>query len=251
MYYRLCNKRSQKRVHQQVRKENIRKAFYVRVRSLKTTLILQVSWTCTKRHIHVTRGKLQMYCCFVTFNYEPLELWLHTKKGDGVAEDQRKQSVSMIPSENIVSSTVKNKNGYGRSMTTKWALRFAKRFANISPQWTNPGCPLFGDTSNFHVDPLKSHQFLWEQEACGMRAQQESKERAITDLRDTPIAKALQKVDEHQKKRLCYLFTQLISLPKKRNQFSDFECICELPLSMRVRLKMDSIWVRTRGGTPI
>ena len=28
----------------------------------------------------------------------------------------------MIPSENIVSSTVKNKNGYGRSMTTKWAM---------------------------------------------------------------------------------------------------------------------------------
>ena len=228
MYYRLYNKRSQKRVHRQVRKENIRKAFYVRVRSLKTTLILQVSWTCTKRHIHITRGKLQIYCCFVAFN-EPLELWLHTRKGDGVAEDQRKQSVSMIPSENIASSTVKNKNGYGRSMTTKQALRFAKRVANISPQWTNPGCPLFGDTSNFHVDPLKSHQFLWEQEACGMRAQQESKERAITDLRDTPIAKALQKVDEHQKKRLCYLFTQLMSLPKKETNFLTLSTFVSFP----------------------
>lgn len=227
MYYRLCNKRSQKRVHRQVRKENIRKAFYVRVRSLKTTLILQVSWTCTKRHIHITRGKLQMYCCFVTFN-EPLELWLHTRKGDGVAEDQRKQSVSMIPSENIVSSTVKNKNGYGRSMTTKWAM-FCQRVASIYPQWTNPGCPLFGDTSHFHVDPLKSHQFLWEQEACGMRAQQESKERAITDLRDTPIAKALQKVDEHQKKRLCYLFTQLMSLPKKETNFLTFSTFVSFP----------------------
>ena len=228
MYYRLCHKRSQKRVHRQVSKENIRKAFYVHVRSIKTTLILQVSWTCTKRHIHVTRGKLQMYCSFVTFN-EPLELWLYTRKGDGVPEDQHKQSVSMIPSENIVSSTVKSKNGYGRSMTTKWALCFVKRVANIYPQWTNPRCPLFGGTSNFHVDPLKSHQCLREQEACGMRAQQESKERAITDLRDTPIGKALQKLDERQKKRLCYLFTQLMSLQKKETNFLTLSTFVTFP----------------------
>ena len=218
MYYRLCHKRSQKRVHRQVSKENIRKAFYVHVRSIKTTLILQVSWTCTKRHIHVTCGKLQMYCSFVTFN-EPLELWLYTRKGDGVPEDQHKQSVSIIPSENIVSSTVKSKNGYGRSMTTKWALCFVKRVANIYPQWTNPRCPLFGGTSNFHVDPLKSHQCLREQEACGMRAQQESKERAITDLRDTPIGKALQNWMNVRRKDCATCLHSLCHCKKKKPIF--------------------------------
>ena len=43
-------------------------------------------------------GHLDMYkeahyeCILLCFLNEPLELWLHAKKGDGVAEDQRKQS---------------------------------------------------------------------------------------------------------------------------------------------------------------
>ena len=50
-----------------------------------------------------------------------------------------------------------------------------------------------------------------------------------------------------EEKTVLPVYTAYV-IAKKRNQFSDFEYICELPLSMRVRLKMDSIWVRTRGG---
>lgn len=62
--------------------------------------------------------------------------------------------------------------------------------------------PLFISTTNFRVDPLKSHQRSREHKACGMQIQHESKERATTELKDTPIGKAILKVDEHQKKRL-------------------------------------------------
>ena len=56
-------------------------------RSLGTTLVLR---TCTKRHVHVARGKLRMY--FVLFLSVNLLNFGSTqeKKVDGVAEDQCK-----------------------------------------------------------------------------------------------------------------------------------------------------------------
>ena len=56
-------------------------------RSLGTTLVLR---TCTKRHVHVARGKLQMY--FVLFLSVNLLNFgsAQEKKVDGVAEDQCK-----------------------------------------------------------------------------------------------------------------------------------------------------------------
>ena len=63
-----------------------------------------------------------------------------------------------------------------------------------------------------------------------MRIQHESKERATTELKGTPIGKALLKVDEHQKKRLHFLFNTAYAIAKKGKPFPDFEYICELDL---------------------
>ena len=98
------------------------------------------------------------------------------------------------------------------------------------PSLVDKSSPLFSGTSNFRVDPVKSHLRSREHEACGMRIQHESKERATTELKDTPIGKALLKVDEHEKKRLRFLFNTAYAVAKKGKLFSDFEYICELQI---------------------
>ena len=104
------------------------------------------------------------------------------------------------------------------------------------PSLADKSSPLFSGTSNFHVDPLKSHQCSREHEACRMRIQHESKERATTELKDTPLGKALLKVDEHWKKRLRFLFNTAYAIAKKGKPFSDFKYICELQIKNRLDL---------------
>ena len=98
------------------------------------------------------------------------------------------------------------------------------------PSLADKSSPLFSGTSNFRVDPLKSHRRSREHETCELRLQHESKENATTELKNTPIGKALLKVDENQKKRLCFLFNTAYAVAKKGKPFSDFEYICELQI---------------------
>jgi len=115
------------------------------------------------------------------------------------------------------------------------------------PSLVDKSSPLFSGTSNFRIDPLKSHQRSREHEACGMRIHHESKERTTTELKDMPLGKALLKVGEHQKKRLRFLFNTAYAAAKKGKLFSDFEYICELqikvaPYSFSVREEWELNW---------
>jgi len=60
--------------------------------------------------------------------------------------------------------------------------------------------------------------------------------KATTELKDTPLGKALLKVDEHQKKRLRFLFNTAYAVAKKGKPFSDFEYICELQIKNGLNL---------------
>ena len=55
------------------------------------------------------------------------------------------------------------------------------------PSLADKSSPLFSGTSNFRVDPLKSHRRSREHETCELRLQHESKENATTELKNTPI----------------------------------------------------------------
>ena len=55
------------------------------------------------------------------------------------------------------------------------------------PSLADKSSPLFSGTSNFRVDPLKSHRRSREHETCELRLQHESKENATMELKNTPI----------------------------------------------------------------
>ena len=117
------------------------------------------------------------------------------KKGDGVAEDQRKHGADGPAAADKVQTKNKKQDTQRKRLflpqwKTKWpwvvydkekCVMFCQTCRKY-PSLADKSSPLFSGASNFHVDPLKSDQRFREHEACGMRIQHESKERATTEL---------------------------------------------------------------------
>lgn len=139
-------------------------------------------------------------------------------KGDNGTHDQHKRSVNG-PADEI---QTKNNNYDKRSFLPQWKTKwpwaeyqeskgvFFWQTWHKYPALVDKSSPFFIGTSNYRIDQLKSHQ---KRKACEMH---KYKERAITEMKDTPIGKALLKVDENQKKRQCCPFWHSLCHCKNR-----------------------------------
>jgi len=133
------------------------------------------------------------------------------KKGHGVAEDQCKRSADGPAAADEVQTKNKKYDTQRKRLflpqwKTKWlwvvydeekGVMFCQTCRKY-PSLADKSSPLFSGTSNFRVDLVKSHQRSREHEACGMRIQHESKERATTELKGriySSIQKGLETVN--------------------------------------------------------
>ena len=86
----------------------------------------------------------------------------------------RPKTRSMIRSENVCFFHSGKQNGHGCRDEEKGVM--FNQTCREFPSLADKSSLLFSGTSNFRVDPLKSHQRLREHKACGMQMQHESKE---------------------------------------------------------------------------
>ena len=111
------------------------------------------------------------------------------KKGNDVAGDQHKQNANeLAAADEIQTKNKKHETQRKRLFLPQWITKWPwvkygeEKGVMLNQTWcefpslADKSSLLVSGTSNFRVDPLKSHQHLREHKACGMQMQHELKE---------------------------------------------------------------------------